>query len=44
MHFIERLLRISPDEGSGAYELFLALVLILATAIPKFTKQNRIEH
>jgi hypothetical protein len=41
MHFIEQLLRMSPDQGSGACELFLALVVVLAMAVREFTKRNR---
>jgi hypothetical protein len=41
MDFIERLLRMSPDGGSGAYELFLALVPLLAMAVREFMKRNR---
>jgi hypothetical protein len=41
MDFIERLLRMTPDGGSGAYELFLALVPFLAMAVRGFTKRNR---
>ncbi len=40
MHFIEQLLRMSPDGGSGACELFLALVLVFAITVRQFTKRN----
>jgi len=40
MDFIERLLRMAPDGGSGAYELFLALVLFLVLVAREFTKRN----
>jgi hypothetical protein len=40
MHFIEQFLRVSPDGGSGACELFLALVLVFAITVRQFTKRN----
>jgi len=37
MDFIERLFRMTPDGGSGAYELFLVLVPFLAMTVREFT-------
>jgi hypothetical protein len=37
MDFIERLFRMRPDGGSGAYELFLILVPVLAVTFREFT-------
>jgi len=41
MNFIERLLRMTPDGGSGAYELFLLLAPFLAMAVRELAKQNQ---
>jgi hypothetical protein len=42
MDFIERLFRITPDGGSGAYELFLTLApFLLLTARELTTYQAR---
>ena len=30
MDFIEKIFRISPDEGSGSFEVLLSLVLLVA--------------
>ena len=37
MDFIERLFRMTPDGGSGAYELFLVLVSFLLLTVRELT-------
>ena len=45
MDFIERIFGVSPDGGSGAFEVFLiALPLVLLAAILYCRKANRIRH